>query len=134
MFGSIPPMPGCAPGMPPAASRQGATGQSAVPAKAGNVNPNGGLLPLPCMKIGGLGELAKNDVALLNVCGSADFLLQRHTLPIENRYQQLGGRITVMIKDFTVHPVDRALRQRRRDRRRKVRGLERAIDHRGMHG
>ena len=48
-------------------------------------------------------ELAKNDVALLNVCGSADFLLQRHTLPIENRYQQLGGRITVMIKDGAAH-------------------------------
>ena len=50
-----------------------------------------------------LGELAKNDVALLNVCGSADFLLQRHTLPIEDRYQQLGGRITVMIKDGQAH-------------------------------
>ncbi|PYK60707.1 MAG: alpha/beta hydrolase [Verrucomicrobia bacterium] len=50
-----------------------------------------------------LGELAKNDVALLNVCGSADFLLQRHTLPIEDRYQQLGGRITVMIKDGHAH-------------------------------
>jgi phosphohistidine phosphatase SixA len=47
--------------------------------------------------------LAKNDVALLNVCGSADFLLQQHTLPIENRYQQLGGRITVMIKDGAAH-------------------------------
>src|SRR6266481_5520622 len=50
-----------------------------------------------------LGELAKNDVALLNICGSLDFLLQRHTLPIEDRYQQLGGRITVMIKDGTAH-------------------------------
>src|SRR3989441_7796978 len=50
-----------------------------------------------------LGELAKNDVALLNVCGSADFLLQRHTLPIEDRYQQLGGRVTLMIKDGHAH-------------------------------
>jgi hypothetical protein len=50
-----------------------------------------------------LGELARNDVALLNICGSADFLLQQHTLPIENRYQQLGGRITVMIKDGAAH-------------------------------
>jgi hypothetical protein len=50
-----------------------------------------------------LGELTRNDVALLNICGSADSLLQRHTLPIENRYQQLGGRITVMIKDGTAH-------------------------------
>jgi len=50
-----------------------------------------------------LGELARNDVSLLNVCGSADFLLQRHTLPIEDRYQQLGGRVTVMIKDGQAH-------------------------------
>jgi hypothetical protein len=50
-----------------------------------------------------LGELARNDVALLNICGSADSLLQRNTLPIENRYQQLGGRITVMIKDGAAH-------------------------------
>jgi len=50
-----------------------------------------------------LGELVKNDVALLNVCGSADSLLQRNTLVIENRYQQLGGRITVMIKDGHAH-------------------------------
>src|SRR6266566_1297646 len=50
-----------------------------------------------------LGELAKNDVALLNICGSLDFLLQRHTLQIEDRYQQLGGRITVMIKDGQAH-------------------------------
>jgi len=50
-----------------------------------------------------LGELTKNDVALLNICGSLDFLLQRHTLLIEDRYQQLGGRITVMIKDGQAH-------------------------------
>jgi len=50
-----------------------------------------------------LGELAANDVALLNVCGSQDFLLDRHTLPIESRYHDLGGRITVMIKDGPAH-------------------------------
>ena len=50
-----------------------------------------------------LGELARNDVSLLNVCGSFDFLLERHTLAIENRYHQLGGRITVMIKEGTAH-------------------------------
>jgi pimeloyl-ACP methyl ester carboxylesterase len=50
-----------------------------------------------------LGELAKNDVALLNICGSADSLLQRNTLVIEGRYQQLGGCITVMIKDGQAH-------------------------------
>ncbi len=50
-----------------------------------------------------LGDLARNDVSLLNVCGSFDFLLEKHTLAIENRYQQLGGRITVMIKEGTAH-------------------------------
>jgi hypothetical protein len=39
----------------------------------------------------------------LNICGSADSLLQRHTLAIEDRYQELGGRITVMIKDGHAH-------------------------------
>src|SRR5206468_1083956 len=34
-----------------------------------------------------LSELALNDVALLNICGSADSLLPRNTLAIENRYQ-----------------------------------------------
>jgi pimeloyl-ACP methyl ester carboxylesterase len=50
-----------------------------------------------------LDELAKQGVALLNVCGSQDSLLQRHTLPIEDRYLQLGGQITVMIKDGPAH-------------------------------
>ena len=50
-----------------------------------------------------LGELARNDVPLLHVCGSIDPLLGDHTLEIENIYQQLGGRISVMIKDGTAH-------------------------------
>lgn len=50
-----------------------------------------------------LGDLAKNDVPLLNVCGSSDFLLERHTLAIEKRYRELGGRITVIIKDGPAH-------------------------------
>jgi pimeloyl-ACP methyl ester carboxylesterase len=50
-----------------------------------------------------LGELAKNDVSLLNVCGSFDFLLQKHTLAIEDRYHHLGGWITVMIKEGSAH-------------------------------
>jgi pimeloyl-ACP methyl ester carboxylesterase len=52
---------------------------------------------------GRLVELANRDVPLLNVCGSEDFLLQRHTLAIENLYHQLGGRITVVIKDGSAH-------------------------------
>ena len=50
-----------------------------------------------------LDELARRDVPLLNICGSLDFLLERHTLPIESRYHQLGGRITVMIKEGAAH-------------------------------
>jgi pimeloyl-ACP methyl ester carboxylesterase len=50
-----------------------------------------------------LHELANRGVALLNVCGSQDFLLERHTLAIEARYHELGGRITVMIKDGPAH-------------------------------
>ena len=50
-----------------------------------------------------LGELARNDVPLLNVCGSLDSILGKHTLAIENIYHQLGGRITVMIKEGAGH-------------------------------
>ena len=50
-----------------------------------------------------LNELANHDVPLLNVCGSMDFLLQRNTLPIENNYHELGGRISLMIKEGTAH-------------------------------
>ena len=44
-----------------------------------------------------LGGLAKNDVPLLHVCGSLDPILGNHTLVVESVYQQLGGRISVMI-------------------------------------
>ena len=50
-----------------------------------------------------LGELARRDIPLLNICGSQDLLLERHTLPIESRYHDLGGRITVMIKEGAAH-------------------------------
>jgi len=50
-----------------------------------------------------LDELARRDIPLLNICGSLDFLLERHTLAIESRYHQLGGRITVMIKEGAAH-------------------------------
>ena len=52
-----------------------------------------------------LNVLVKNNVPLLNVCGSIDPLLGNHTLVIESIYQRLGGRISVMIKDgFAHHP------------------------------
>jgi pimeloyl-ACP methyl ester carboxylesterase len=50
-----------------------------------------------------VGELAKNDVPLLHLCGSLDYLFYHHTLPVENLYHQLGGRITVMVKDGSPH-------------------------------
>ncbi len=50
-----------------------------------------------------LGLLARYDVPLLEVCGSIDPLLGRYALPIENIYQQFGGRISLMIKDGTGH-------------------------------
>ena len=51
----------------------------------------------------GIKALAANDVPLLHVCGSYDFLLEHNTLPVENEYHQLGGRITVIIKEGTAH-------------------------------
>jgi pimeloyl-ACP methyl ester carboxylesterase len=50
-----------------------------------------------------LGALAKADVPLLHICGSLDPILGNHTLVVENIYQQLGGRISVMIKDGAAH-------------------------------
>ena len=50
-------------------------------------------------------KLAENDVPLLHVCGSFDYLLYHHTLPVEDVYHQLGGRISVMIKEgYPHHP------------------------------
>ena len=50
-----------------------------------------------------LGGLAANDVPLLHVCGSIDPLLGKNSTAIEGIYQQLGGRISVMIKDGAGH-------------------------------
>jgi hypothetical protein len=50
-----------------------------------------------------LGELASHDVPLLHVCGSYDFLLEHHTLVVEDIYHRLGGRISVMIKEGPGH-------------------------------
>ncbi len=53
--------------------------------------------------LSGLAGLAANDVPLLHVCGSIDPLLGRFSSVIENSYQQLGGRISVIIKDGAAH-------------------------------
>src|SRR5260370_1383350 len=54
----------------------------------------------PMMKLAGL---ATNDVPLLHVCGSIDPLLGKNSTAIEGIYQELGGRISVMIKDGAGH-------------------------------
>jgi len=48
-------------------------------------------------------ELARHDIPLLHVCGSYDFLLQEHTLKVEDSYHSLGGRISVVIKEGPGH-------------------------------
>jgi hypothetical protein len=50
-----------------------------------------------------LGDLAAADVPILHVCGSIDPLLGRVSSVMETIYQQLGGRISVMIKDGAGH-------------------------------
>lgn len=50
-----------------------------------------------------LGGLATNDVPLLHVCGSIDPILGRYSTVIEGIYHELGGRISVMIKDGAGH-------------------------------
>lgn len=50
-----------------------------------------------------LPELAKHDVPLLHVVGTEDFVLERYTLVIEKMYQQLGGSITMIIKEGAAH-------------------------------
>jgi pimeloyl-ACP methyl ester carboxylesterase len=49
-----------------------------------------------------LGDLANADVPVLHVCGSIDPILS-HTQLVETSYVQLGGRISVMIKDGVAH-------------------------------
>ncbi|WP_254509097.1 alpha/beta fold hydrolase [Anatilimnocola floriformis] len=49
-----------------------------------------------------LGDLAKADVPLLHVCGSIDPIIN-HTQMVEASYVQLGGRISLMIKDGAAH-------------------------------
>ncbi len=50
-----------------------------------------------------ISALAKHDVPLLHICGTEDFLLQRHTRVVEDIYHQLGGLITVIVKEGHAH-------------------------------
>lgn len=53
--------------------------------------------------LGRLGELARAEVPLLHVCGSIDPLLDRCSNTIETIYRQLGGKISVVIKEGVGH-------------------------------
>jgi len=54
-----------------------------------------------------LAPLAKVGVPLLHLCGSEDPWLQDHTRVAEQRYKELGGQITVIVKDGEGHyPLD----------------------------
>src|SRR5262249_42283283 len=50
-----------------------------------------------------LAPLAKAVVPLLHVCGSRDPWFETQTRVAQKRYQELGGRITVMIKEGEGH-------------------------------
>jgi hypothetical protein len=50
-----------------------------------------------------LGELAQRDVHLLHVCGGPDPWLDSQTRVVEKRYHELGGWITIIIKEGEGH-------------------------------
>ena len=50
-----------------------------------------------------LAPLAKSGVRILHVCGSLDPWLESQSRVAQKRYQELGGRITVMIKEGEGH-------------------------------
>ena len=50
-----------------------------------------------------LAPLAKAGVPLLHVCGGLDPALNDQTRVLEKRYQELGGQITVIIKEGEGH-------------------------------
>jgi pimeloyl-ACP methyl ester carboxylesterase len=60
--------------------------------------------------IDNLAALAKEDVPVLHDCGSLDPWLDSQTRVVEKRYKELGGKITVIIRDgeghFTLAPKD----------------------------
>jgi pimeloyl-ACP methyl ester carboxylesterase len=50
-----------------------------------------------------LGPLARAGVPLLHVCGSLDPALSENTRVVEKRYKELGGQITVIVKEGEGH-------------------------------
>jgi len=50
-----------------------------------------------------LGSLAKAGIPLLHVCGSLDPGLTEYTNVVKKRYKELGGRMTVIVKEGEGH-------------------------------
>ena len=50
-----------------------------------------------------LGDLARADVPILQICGTLDPMLGQYTSAIEGIYQQFGGRISMMVKEGYAH-------------------------------
>ena len=50
-----------------------------------------------------LGDLARADVPVLQICGTIDPNLGHYTFAIEAIYQQFGGRISTMVKEGYAH-------------------------------
>lgn len=50
-----------------------------------------------------LDVLVKYDIPVLSLVGTEDFLLPSNTMPIEDAYLRMGGRMTMMIKEGTAH-------------------------------
>jgi len=53
--------------------------------------------------LNGLAPLAKAGVPLLHLCGSLDPGLNDQTRVLEKKYQELGGQITVIVKEGEGH-------------------------------
>jgi pimeloyl-ACP methyl ester carboxylesterase len=50
-----------------------------------------------------LGDLARADVPVLQVCGAIDPIFGRYASAYEANYQQFGGRISMMVKEGYAH-------------------------------
>jgi hypothetical protein len=50
-----------------------------------------------------LGDLARNDVPVLQICGTMDPIFGKYASAIEAIYQQFGGRISMMVKEGYAH-------------------------------
>jgi hypothetical protein len=60
--------------------------------------------------INNLAALAKASVPVLHDCGASDPWLESHTRVVEKRYKDLGGKITVIVREgeghFPLSPKD----------------------------